>query len=165
MKSVLLLLSILVGSQTAFAEITTKPIQDAEVVAFDALCTPTSASEGSLTVNMQVSSGNLFVRGNFFSFSRASAEKDQKNWNLVPLKDCQNAQSYFSRQAGRKIALSGQHFEQPYDAYEEVWGACREHPMVGRGTYPCKRGTRKVIKYHRETVLNFGTFQIVNINN
>lgn len=164
MKAILIAAAISISAQVALADTTRTPIQNAEVVVFDATCTSTSASEGYLTVNMQMSSGSLFVRGNFFSYSEASLAKDAKNWHLIPLSDCQKAQVDLSQQAGRKIAFSGQYFEQAYDAYEDIWGTCREHPRAGGGTYPCKRGTRKVTKYHRETVLNIGPFYILNKN-
>jgi hypothetical protein len=164
MKTILLTIAILISAQAALADIIKKPIHNAEVVVFDAICTPTSSSEGYLTVSLQMTSEKLFIRGTFYSHSESSTAKDPKNWHLIPLKDCQDTQSELSQQAGRKIFLSGQYFEQAYDAYEDVWGTCREHPLAGGGTYPCIRGTRKVTKYDRETVLSVGTFNILNKN-
>ncbi|MBK9324371.1 MAG: hypothetical protein IPM97_15710 [Bdellovibrionaceae bacterium] len=163
MKAILIAAAISINAQVAFADISRTPIQNAEVIVFDATCTSASATEGYLTINMQMRAGNLFVRGNFFSYSEASSTKESKNWHLIPLSDCRKTQADLTQQAGRKIALSGQYFEQAYDAYEDIWGTCREHPMIG-GTYPCKRGTRKVTKYHSETVLNVGPFYILNRN-
>ncbi len=164
MKTIMTI-AMLISAQVALADINRKPIRDAEVVVFDATCTPTSKAQGYLLVSLQMSSGELFVRGDFYSYSEAASKKDPKNWHLIPLKDCQDTKNKLSRQAGRKIKLSGQYFEEAYKDYEDVWSTCREHHFEGGGTYPCKRGeTREVTKYNRETVLKIGTFHIVNRN-
>ncbi len=163
MKAFVMAMVFSTSAHVALAEVTRTRIQNAEVIVFDAVCTPVSASEGYLTVNMQMRFGNLFVQGDFFSYSEASSTKDSKNWHLILLGECQKTQAELSQRAGRKIALSGQYFEDPYDAYEVIWSTCREHPRDG-GTYRCEKGTRKVTRYRRETVLNVGSFCLLNRN-
>lgn len=160
------LLSAAITTQPALAEIKRKPIKDAEVVVFDATCTPTSTSEGYLQVDLQGEkpADSFYVRGTFYSYSETSSKRDPKNWHLIPLQECRDLQATLSRQVGRPVFLSGQLFERAYETYEDVWGTCRNHPMEG-GTRPCKKGTRKVTKVDREVVLDLGGTYILNKNN
>lgn len=138
MKTILISISIYFVTQAALANITKIPIQNAEVIVFDAICTPTSESEGYLMVNLQLNSKDLIVNGKFFSFSESSSANDSKKWYLISLNKCQKAQLYLSKQAGRKLFLKGYFIEEAQDAYEVVWGKCRNHPLEGIGSYPCK---------------------------
>lgn len=154
MKTIVITIAMLIGAQVATADIIKTPIHNAEVIIFDATCTAKSTAEGYLTVSLQMTTNELFIRGEFYSYSAASAAKDPKNGHLISLKDCQNAQSDLRQKAGRHLTFSGQSFVQAYEVLEDIWGTCREHPLAGGGTYDCKKGTRKVTKVDRETELN-----------
>lgn len=154
-------------AQPALAEITRRPITDAEVIVFDAVCTPVTQVDGYLKVDLQAdkTADSLFVRGTFYSYSEASSMRDPQKWHLIPIAECRELQSELTQNVGRRILLNGQTFERAYEAYEDVWGTCREHPRAGGGTYPCKKGTRKVTKIDREVVLDLGGTYILNKNN
>ena len=103
-------------------------------------------------------------RGELYRVENPS-KRDPKNWHLIPLANCRELATSLSNQVGKPILLSGQLFERPYESFEDVWGTCRESIRLGRETYPCKKGTRKVTKVDREVILDLGGTYIVNKNN
>lgn len=163
MKSILAATVLLISTQAASAAVSKTIIRNAEVIVFDAICTPKSASEGILKVNLQMRSDDLHVQGSFYSHSPSSAAQGNRDWRLISLQSCQRAQMDLVQQAGRKLSFSGQYLEESHETSEPVWGTCKESPRLG-GTFPCQRGFRQVTKYHRESVLDIGGINIININ-
>lgn len=162
MKFNILLSVFLINSQAAFAEMTRSPIKNAEVFVFDAICTPTSDTEGYLTLNMRMNAKQRYIQGNFLSYSETSSAKDPINWKIISLSDCQKTQMDLLQQVGKKIILNGHYFEQGFDSYEDIIGTCK---IIRTGElFPCKKGTRKIKKYKYEAVLNLGPFYILYKN-
>lgn len=162
MKTVITIVMALISGRIALADITERPIENAEVIVFNAACAPVSVSEGQLTVSLQARSGDLFVKGEFYGYSTTTAA--ELNDRRIPIEDCQNVQADLSQQAGRTISLKGQYTEQAYKALVNVWGTCQAHRRAGGGSYPCKSGTRYITKYKRMTTLELGAVNIVNLN-
>ncbi len=164
MKAILTAAILITSAATAFADFKQKPISDAEVVVFDAICTATSPREGFLKVELQLESAELSMRGNFFSSAKAPAQTDPENEVSIPLQECQQVRDLLLQNVGRKIHLRGQYSERSHTIYVDIQGHCGGSPRL-RETYPCVIGTRPVIKKDREVTLNAGGIPILNKNN
>ncbi|WP_413288161.1 hypothetical protein [Bdellovibrio sp. HCB337] len=165
MKSVLIYALTLISFHAFAGEGALEKIQDAEVFIFDATCTPTSAAEGFLTVQLraQKESISFYASGGFHSYNEALRNTDR--WSLLPLQHCHEVASQLALLAGRKLVGSGEVYLESYQTTEDVIGKCRAHPLDGGGTFPCKKGTRPVTKYKREVVLNVSGINLISTEN
>lgn len=165
--SVLITLALSGLAFAARAEVVRKTLTDVQVRVFDATCVPASDSEGYLKVDLEAEkrSESFFVAGSFFSYSPSTAKVDSQRWHLLPLAECQEAQADLAQKVGRKITLNARSFEEAYEMSEEVWGQCRGSIREGRETFPCRKGTRRVTRVHREVVFDLGHVFILYKNN
>lgn len=151
-------------SALAPGEINPTPIREAETFVFDVRCQTVSDREGYLQVELQgeKAAEHFFVRGTFYSYSEDAPPGTK--WHLIPLELCQRVAGDLAEKIGRPLSLSGQQSFKPYDAYVDVWGKCHEHPLAGGGTYPCKKGVKKITKYERKVVLDIDGTLILNLS-
>jgi len=164
MKS-LIIAAITLMAAFARAEIAHETLQNAEAVVFDATCTPISATEGYLSVNLKVEQAAVAVsvRGSFYSYTESLRTTDR--WAIMPLEACNGAATQLASQAGRRLVVNGDFYQKSFEEMEDVYGMCRESPKFGRRTYRCKTGQKPVTKYYHEIVLKVDGLTLFNNNN
>lgn len=121
---------------------------------FDAVCIKDSETEGYLRVELRASSNNvnLGIAGTFISYI-GPTQSDPKKSILIPIQQCQELEQKLLQRLAKPILFEGSIHEKSFQETLDIWGECKEHPLIG-GTYPCKKGTKQVTRYNREYFLN-----------